>query len=199
VTGWRTRTRQNVLRCRFFRGRCRDGNGYVPAGYCLSIPAPATKKYTRHNTHTRLRVEMFTHTRTRVGIITRRVTHTRQPPDTGCWMQEQDGRRLNRHGCWMQEQDGRRLNRWRQEQDASATQHGDWGATERGTVGQAASPIAGAAAVVGRYWRLEIGEPAAAAGWGLGAWPLGVLGEPRNQLARVCSFLLPARRTHFFH
>jgi hypothetical protein len=60
----------------------RDGNGYIPARYCLSIPAPATKKCTRHNTHTRLRIEMFTHTRTRVGIVTRRVTHTRQPPDS---------------------------------------------------------------------------------------------------------------------
>jgi hypothetical protein len=80
----------------------------------------------------------------------------------------------------MQEQDDRRLNHWRQEQDAPATQHGDWGATERGTVGQAASPLAGAAAVVGRYWRLEIGEPAAAAGWGLAAWGFGGTEEPTS-------------------
>jgi hypothetical protein len=77
----------------------------------------------------------------------------------------------HRHGCWMQEQDGRRLDRWRQEQDASATQHGDWGATERGTVGQATSPLAGAAV---------IGEPVAAAGWGLAAWGFGGTGEPTS-------------------
>ena len=56
----------------------------------------------------------------------------------------------------------------------------DWGATERGTVGQAASPLAGAATVVGRYWRLEIGEPAAAAGWGLAAWGFGGTEEPTS-------------------